>query len=73
MGCFVLYTIFKHVGTNRTVKIMKNIRAEFHRLTMPSKMQVLKDTVFVIAAALISSALIGAIDFGMASLIRIII
>lgn len=35
------------------VKIMKNIRAEFHRLTMPSKMQVLKDTVFVIAAALI--------------------
>ena len=42
------------------VKIMKNIRAEFHRLTMPSKMQVLKDTVFVIAAALISSALIGA-------------
>lgn len=55
------------------VKIMKNIRAEFHRLTMPSKMQVLKDTVFVIACALISSALIGAIDFGMASLIRIII
>ena len=55
------------------VKIMKNIRAEFHRLTMPSKMQVLKDTVFVIAAALIYSALIGAIDFGMASLIRIII
>ncbi len=34
------------------VKIMKNIRAEFHRLTMPSKMQVLKDTVFVIAAEL---------------------
>lgn len=54
-------------------KIIKNIHAEFHRLTMPSKKQVLKDTVFVIVAALISSALIGAIDYGMASLIRIII
>lgn len=55
------------------VKIIKNVRAELHRLTMPSKKQVLKDTLFVIIAAILSSAFIGGIDFGMTSLIRMII
>lgn len=54
-------------------KIIKNVRAEFHHLSMPSRKQVLKDTIFVILAAILSSAFIGAIDFGMTFLIRMII
>jgi len=58
---------------NSLIKFIKEAYAELRRVVWPKKSYVIKMTILVVLVIVISSALIGAFDYGMAKIIKLLL
>jgi preprotein translocase subunit SecE len=53
---------------NRIVKWFRELRSEFKKVTWPTRKKVVNNTTVVVITMVISSAFVGALDFGLLKL-----
>ncbi len=58
---------------NRVVKWFRDLKSEFKKVVWPSKKQVFNNTFVVLVTMVISSAFVGALDFGLLKLFKFLL
>ncbi|MGN0621524.1 MAG: preprotein translocase subunit SecE [Porcipelethomonas sp.] len=58
---------------NRVVKWFKDLKSEFKKVVWPSRKQVFNNTFVVVAVVIVSSAFVGALDYGLLKLFSFLI
>lgn len=58
---------------NRVVKWFRDLKSEFKKVVWPSKKQVFNNTFVVLVTMAISSAFVGALDFGLLKLFKFLL
>ena len=61
----------KYIDT--TVQFLREVRVELRKVTWPSRKQTIGSTVVVIVLVLIISAFLGVVDFGLSSLVQVVL
>lgn len=57
----------------KALQFLREVRAEYRKVTWPSRKQTLGSTVVVIVVVMIISAFLGVVDMGFSSLIRLVL
>jgi preprotein translocase subunit SecE len=57
----------------KTAQFLREVKVELKKVTWPSRKQTIGSTVVVIALVMIISLFLGVVDFGISSLIRIVL
>ena len=65
----------KHKDTifSKTAQFLREVKVELKKVTWPSRKQTIGSTAVVIALVMIISLFLGVVDFGISSLIRIVL
>ncbi len=56
-----------------TAQFLREVRIELRKVTWPSRKQTIGSTVVVIVLVLIISAFLGVVDFGLSSLVQVVL
>lgn len=57
----------------KVMQFLREVRAEYRKVTWPSRKQTLGSTVVVIVVVMIISAFLGMVDMGLSSFIRLVL
>ena len=58
---------------NKTAQFLREVKVELKKVTWPSRKQTIGSTAVVIALVMLISLFLGVVDFGISSLIRIVL
>jgi preprotein translocase subunit SecE len=58
---------------DKAVAYMRDVREEMRKVTWPTRKQVVRDTIIVVAISLAAALYFGVIDYGLSELLGIVI